>query len=92
MTMGTLFVASAVTWGRQGNEQIRLNWHNGIQTLSANDVAHHIFNGICIGVLGLTGFECTFLRPGSQANVNFLLTVVIVLPSLLSNPGPLICI
>ncbi|KAI0083586.1 amino acid permease-domain-containing protein [Irpex rosettiformis] len=58
MTMIALFVASAVAWGRQGNSQISHNWHEGMQTLSVNDIARQIFNGICIGILGLTGFEC----------------------------------
>ncbi|KAI0790136.1 amino acid permease-domain-containing protein [Irpex lacteus] len=57
-TMLTLFIASAVAWGRQGNSQISQNWHIGLRTLSASQIAHQVFNGVCIGILGLTGFEC----------------------------------
>lgn len=58
VTMITLFVASAVAWRQRGNAQIRENWVRGTEGLTAAAVARDIFNGICIGVLGLTGFEC----------------------------------
>lgn len=56
--MIVLFVASICAWSHMGNTQIRQNWHDGRQNLSLGGIARQIFNGICIGVLGLTGFEC----------------------------------
>lgn len=56
-TMLVLAVASVIAWGRAGNAQLRENWAAG-QATSAAEVAHQIFDGICIGMLGLTGFEC----------------------------------
>ncbi|KIM82858.1 hypothetical protein PILCRDRAFT_820149 [Piloderma croceum F 1598] len=55
--MLVLAIASVIAWGRAGNAQLRENWAAG-QATSAPEVAHQIFNGICIGMLGLTGFEC----------------------------------
>ena len=56
--MTVLFVASTVSWAKRGNMQIRENWEEGRRNFSTDPVARQIFNGICIGVLGLTGFEC----------------------------------
>ena len=57
LTMLVLATASIVAWGRGGNAQLRDNWAAG-QAISARNVAKQIFDGICIGMLGLTGFEC----------------------------------
>lgn len=57
--MAMLFVASFIAWGHAGNSQIRQNWRDGTQNLTANAIARQVFYGICIGILGLTGFECT---------------------------------
>jgi hypothetical protein len=57
LTILTLVIASLVQWSRVGNAQIRENWNAG-QASSARVVARQIFNGFCIGMLGLTGFEC----------------------------------
>jgi hypothetical protein len=56
-TMLALAVAAAIAWGRAGNAQLNANWTAG-QAASGREIAHQIFNGICIGMLGLTGFEC----------------------------------
>ena len=56
--MAVLFIASIIAWGQTGNDQLRANWHDGTQGVTARQAARQIFNGICIGVLGLTGFEC----------------------------------
>ncbi|KAF8654813.1 hypothetical protein AX16_003382 [Volvariella volvacea WC 439] len=56
-TMVALMIASAVHWGRIGNFQLRENWTQ-YRAHSSQGVAHQIFNGICLGMLGLTGFEC----------------------------------
>ena len=58
--MTALFIASIVSWARRGNTQIKANWEEGRMNFSADPTARQIFNGICIGVLGLTGFECGF--------------------------------
>jgi hypothetical protein len=60
LTMVVLIVASTITWARAGNAQLRENWIAG-QAPSASGIAHQIFNGLCIGMLGLTGFECMLL-------------------------------
>lgn len=61
VTMTVLFVASAVGWARMGNSQIRSNWDLGRQDTAASSVARQLFDGVCIGVLGLTGFECKYM-------------------------------
>lgn len=62
ITMAVLFIASIIAWGKNGNAQIRQNWHDGRLNSPSHNTPREIFNGICIGVLGLTGFECA-LRP-----------------------------
>ncbi len=60
-TMIVLMVASAIHWGNIGNDQLRENWVSN-QASSTSKVARHIFDGWCLGMLGLTGFECWFLH------------------------------
>ena len=59
MTMLTLFIASAVAWAHQGNSRINENWTVGRSSLNTATMVKEVFNGVCIGILGLTGFECT---------------------------------
>ncbi|CAL1697826.1 unnamed protein product [Somion occarium] len=59
LTMLALFVASVVAWARTGNSLIHENWVMGRGPLRAGHIVGEVFNGVCIGVLGLTGFECT---------------------------------
>ena len=71
--MLVLAVASIIVWGRTGNAQLHENWIAG-QATSGRDIAHQIFNGICIGMLGLTGFECVpayvaTIKPGRFPSV-----------------------
>ena len=54
--MVVLMIAAAVHWGHTGNELLRENWNAGKASTSSG-VARQIFNGVCLGVLGLTGFE-----------------------------------
>lgn len=66
--MAILAVASMVAWGKAGNSQLRDNWKNG-QAPSAGAVIHQIFNGVCLGMLGLTGVEAipayiAHIKPG----------------------------
>lgn len=56
--MITLIVASVIAWGRGGMAQLSSNWTLGHVGLSPAGIARQVFNGICIGMLGLTGFEC----------------------------------
>ncbi|KAF5383499.1 hypothetical protein D9757_006168 [Collybiopsis confluens] len=56
-SMTVLIVAAVVHWAEIGNNQIIQNWHDG-KARTASEVAKHIFNGFCLGMLGLTGFEC----------------------------------
>ncbi|KAE9408697.1 AAAP amino acid permease [Gymnopus androsaceus JB14] len=56
--MTVLVIAGFVHWRRIGNAQITQNWHDG-KASSASEIAKQIFNGFCLGMLGLTGFECT---------------------------------
>jgi hypothetical protein len=73
LTMLALMIASAVAWCQMGNAQLRLNWIAG-QATSARGIAHQIFDGICVGMLGLTGFECVptyiaHIKPGRFPSV-----------------------
>jgi uncharacterized membrane protein YfcA len=56
-TMLVLAVASVVAWGRVGNTQLHENWTAG-QAASGREIVCQVFNGTCIGMLGLTGFGC----------------------------------
>jgi amino acid transporter len=55
MTMFTLIVACVIHWVRDGNGVISENWKTGPS--GSSGIARAIFNGICIGLLGVTGFE-----------------------------------
>lgn len=57
-TMVALMVASVYAWARAGNAQIGANWTSERACSSTTCVLRQIFNGVCLGVLGLTGFEC----------------------------------
>ncbi|KAG7451572.1 AAAP amino acid permease [Guyanagaster necrorhizus] len=56
-TMVVLMVASAIHWWNIGNNRLRENWVSN-QASSPSQVARHVFDGWCLGMLGLTGFEC----------------------------------
>jgi hypothetical protein len=58
LVMFALIVASFIAWGRGGIAQLSSNWSLGHVGLSPAAIARQVFNGICIGMLGLTGFEC----------------------------------
>lgn len=57
--MTILIIAGFMHWAKLGNAQITRNWHDG-KASSAAEIAKNIFNGVCLGMLGLTGFECRF--------------------------------
>jgi len=55
--MVMLIIASAIEWGHAGNEQLKGNWEVG-KAETTSSAARQVFNGFCLGILGLTGFEC----------------------------------
>jgi hypothetical protein len=57
LTMLILIITSSVHWGRVGNTQLTENWV-GYRAHTVKGTAKQLFNGFCIGMLGLTGFEC----------------------------------
>ncbi|KAF7375410.1 Aaap amino acid permease [Mycena sanguinolenta] len=57
-TMVALTIAASVHWARTGNAQLQRNWAEG-QPPTRTAIAHQLFNGFCLGMLGLTGVECT---------------------------------
>lgn len=71
--MAMLIIASAVHWGRSGNAVISNNWHSDPAN-TPGSIAYAIFFGACLGLLGLTGFECLpmnieLLKPGAYPKV-----------------------
>lgn len=61
LTMTSLVIASIVHWGRTGNDQLKANWHQGTSehSSSPSSILKQVYFGVCLGMLGLTGFECT---------------------------------
>ncbi|CAE6433205.1 unnamed protein product [Rhizoctonia solani] len=55
--MTVLMIGAAVAWARAGMGVLRDNWE--LRPTSGTGIARAIFNGVCIGFLGVTGFECT---------------------------------
>ncbi len=56
--MLALFIASVVEWAKVGNDRLRDTWHHGTMNSNGTHIPRQIFDGVCIGMLGLTGFEC----------------------------------
>lgn len=68
-----LVIASSVHWARNGNEILRMNWY-GDPSRTPGSIVYAIFFGACLGLLGLTGFECLpmnieLLKPGAYPKV-----------------------
>ncbi|KAI5116511.1 hypothetical protein M0805_001866 [Coniferiporia weirii] len=57
-TMVALVLASMVAWIKNGNAIIRDNWISN-QPGSPSGTLRQIFDGLCLGMLGMTGFECS---------------------------------
>ncbi|KAL5635173.1 hypothetical protein ACGC1H_003014 [Rhizoctonia solani] len=55
--MTVLMIGAAVAWARTGMDVLRDNWE--LRPTGGTGIARAIFNGVCIGFLGVTGFECT---------------------------------
>ena len=59
VSMIILILASSVHWGQTGIGQLKSNWQQGRSMGSSpSSVAKQIYYGFCLGMLGLTGFEC----------------------------------
>lgn len=70
VVMAMLIVASTIALGRGGTAQLSANWSNGHTGLTTTAIARQLFNGVCIGMLGLTGFECeSFYRQSTNFSV-----------------------
>ncbi|KAJ7158011.1 amino acid permease-domain-containing protein [Mycena crocata] len=57
-TMLALSVASSIHWVKIGPAQLQRNWADG-QPPSGAAIARQLFDGFCLGMLGLTGIECS---------------------------------
>ncbi|CEL55150.1 hypothetical protein RSOLAG1IB_01158 [Rhizoctonia solani AG-1 IB] len=57
LVMIALMVGAAIAWGRTGMGVLRDNWE--LRPVGSAGIARSIFNGVCIGFLGVTGYECT---------------------------------
>lgn len=60
LTMAILIISAIVHWGHIGNDQLRENWNLGLARdgASGSQILKQIYYGFCLGMLGLTGFEC----------------------------------
>lgn len=57
-TMLALFLAGIVSWSRNGNFILAQNWWEAQPTSQPSaTILNQIFQGVCIGFLGVTGFE-----------------------------------
>ncbi|KIK96888.1 hypothetical protein PAXRUDRAFT_768751 [Paxillus rubicundulus Ve08.2h10] len=91
LTMAVLIVASITAWASAGTTQLRENWVLGQVGLSSPGyILKQVFNGVCIGMLGLTGFECApaytaKMRPGTYPNVlrNLHIPAIILSPAMM---------
>ncbi|KAI8893869.1 amino acid permease-domain-containing protein [Globomyces pollinis-pini] len=57
VTMVILMICSVVKWVSIGNIQLSKNWDFQMMTTSDYQIPTHIFRGVCLGLLGVTGFE-----------------------------------
>lgn len=58
--MCILIIIAANRWREMGNSQLRANWNEGLLKggTSPRAIIRQIYYGFCLGMLGLTGFEC----------------------------------
>lgn len=61
ITLGVIMVTSIVTWGKTGNQTLIDNW-TLIPDPPGSNPALLIAKGVCIGLLGVTGFEVNVLN------------------------------
>lgn len=59
--MVVLIIVASIHWHEIGIQQLTDNWNLWRTTsrTSSSGIAKQIYYGICLGMLGLTGFECT---------------------------------
>lgn len=83
--MMSLFISAIVHWARQGSGTLATNWVGGqpSSTLGEAGIGLQIFQGICIGFLGVTGFETTpdyisILRPEPHVYPRVLLDLQLI--------------
>lgn len=55
LTMFMLVIAAIIHWAKEGSDVISENWNTVPSSIGS--LPRSIFNGICIGLLGVTGFE-----------------------------------
>ncbi|KAL7412945.1 amino acid permease-domain-containing protein [Mrakia frigida] len=64
-TMSILIICSFIAWGRNGSAILVANWASSLaQWDGGRGAPRAVFNGICVGFLGVTGVECvpTFIQ------------------------------
>ncbi|KAG2199866.1 hypothetical protein INT46_003723 [Mucor plumbeus] len=73
VTMGVVMITSIVQWGKGGSQTLIDNW-TSIPDPEGLHPVYMIFKGLCIGLLGVTGFESAEnyiedLKPGTFPKV-----------------------
>ena len=58
--MTALMIAATVAWARSGMGVLRSNWE--LRPTGSSGIARSIFNGVCIGFLGVTGTSLFWLE------------------------------
>ncbi len=58
--MIVLIIVALIHWHKIGIQQLTDNWNlwRATSSTSTSGIAKQIYFGICLGMLGLTGFEC----------------------------------
>ncbi|KAF8128644.1 amino acid permease-domain-containing protein [Boletus edulis] len=91
LTLLALAIASIFAWASVGTHQLRENWIAGQAGLSSfAPILKQVFNGVCISMLGMTGFECApayaaKMRPGTYPKVlrNLHISAMILNPAMM---------
>lgn len=58
--MAILIFTSIAHWSHIGHAQLKENWNAGLLRggNSVQEILKQVYYGFCLGMLGLTGFEC----------------------------------
>jgi amino acid transporter len=79
ITMLTLLIASFIHWGQVGNATLIANWNYPYPENSS--AVKMIFNGFCVGLLGVTGYEVGLIYAKSvEVIIHFVLIANITIP------------
>ena len=94
VTMAILIISGIVFWAKEGSGLLVENWNHADLLLNGKSVARAIFDGICIGFVGLTGFECapsyvTRVKEGQFGKALWSLQIIVLLTEA---PLMLLCI